>query len=81
MAYYPCESKHKKYKLRIDYAGCTWTGVMDQYFNSYAVYIIDTATNTITFSEGSLRTNFWYVNDIGHGNSAWITGVSLTEIK
>ena len=81
MAYYPCESKHKKYKLRIDYAGCTWTGVMDQYFNTYAVYIIDTATNTITFSEGSLRTNFWYVNDIGHGNSARIKGVSITEIK
>ena len=81
MAYYPCESKHKKYKLRIDYAGGTWTGVMDQYFNSYAVYIIDTSTNTITFSQGSLKTNVWYANSTGHGNSASIKGVSLTEIK
>lgn len=81
MAYYPCESKHKKYKLRIDYAGCYWTGVMDRYVNAYIVYIIDTATNTITFSEGSTRTDVWYVSSTGHGNSAHITGVSLTEIK
>lgn len=80
MAYYPCESKHKKYKLRIDWNGSYWGGSSEVYINKYTVYIIDTATNVITFSEGDLRTGIWYAPDNIAGNQASITGVSLTEI-
>ena len=81
MAYYPCESKHKKYKLRIDWDGITWRGHDWEHIRTYTVYIIDTSTNTITFSEGSHKTEFWYASNNACRNLAEIMSISLTEIK
>ena len=81
MAYYPCESKHKKYKLRIDWGGSYWGGSSEVFINKYAIYNIDTSSNAINFSEGSLKTGLWYAPNNICANQAEITGVSLTEIK